>query len=145
LVLMGVLKRLVVWLPWRRLRRLEARRIAAPLAIPLLWGYVAFTGWQPPAVRSAVMTSLLLGGIALHRRSDPLNALALAALTVVALSPSAVADLSLRLSFLAVLSLILLAPALRAALPLGLPTPGTSTPWRLKLQRLRETVLQTFC
>ncbi len=145
LVLMAVLKRAVVWIPWRRLRRLDARRLAAPLAVPLLWGYVAFTGWQPPAVRSAVMTCLLLGGIALHRRSDALNALALAGLAVAAATPAAVVDLSLRLSFLAVLSLILLAPALRRSLPVPLPSPGTTSGWRLKLQRLRETSLQTFC
>jgi competence protein ComEC len=145
LVLMAVLKPLVLWVPWRRLRRVDPRRLAAPAALPLLWGYVAFTGWQPPAVRSAVMTSLLLGGLALHRRSDPLNALALAALAVGTVTPAAVADLSLRLSFLAVLSLILLAPALRDALPVPLPSPGTTTGWRLRLQRLRESLLQTFC
>lgn len=145
LVLMAVLKRLVVRVPWRRLRRVDARRIAAPAAIPLLWAYVAFTGWQAPAVRSAVMTSALLAGLALHRRSDPLNALAVAALAVTAASPSAVADLSLRLSFLAVLSLVLLAPAVRAALPIGLPTPATTSGFRLTLQRWREAGLQTFC
>ncbi len=145
LVLMLVLKRAVVWLPWRRLRRVDARRLAAPAAIPLLWGYVAFTGWQPPAVRSAVMTSLLLAGLTVQRRNDAFNALALAALAVAAVTPSAVADLSLRLSFLAVLSLILLAPALRDATRIPLPTPGTTSGWRLRLQRLREAMVQTFC
>ncbi len=145
LVLLVVLKRLVIWIPWRRLRRVDARRLAAPAAIPLLWGYVAFTGWQPPAVRSAVMTSLLLGGLGFHRRSDALNALALAGLAVVALAPSSVADLSLRLSFLAVLSLIVLAPALRAAVPAPLPSPGTTQGLWLQLQRAREAVIQTFC
>jgi len=145
LVLMLVLKRAIVWLPWRRLRRIDARRLAAPAAIPLLWGYVAFTGWQPPAVRSAVMTSLLLAGLTVQRRSDAFNALALAALAVAAVTPSAVADLSLRLSFLAVLSLILLAPALREATRIPLPSPGTTSGWRLRLQRLREAMLQTFC
>ena len=145
LVLMAVLKRAVVWIPWRRLRRFDARRFAAPAAIPLLWGYVAFTGWQPPAVRSAVMTCLLLVGVALHRRSDAFNALALAALAVAAAAPSAVSDLSLRLSFLAVLSLIVLAPALRSLAPVPLPSPGTTTGWALRLQRVREAMLQTFC
>lgn len=145
LVLMVVLKRLVVWVPWRRLRRIDARRLAAPAAIPLLWGYVAFTGWQAPAVRSAVMTSLLLLGVALHRRSDAFNALALAALAVAAATPSAVSDLSLRLSFLAVLSLIVLAPALRELTPVPLPSPGTTSGWHLRLQRIREAMLQTFC
>src|SRR5262249_35937391 len=60
-------------------RRLDARRPAALAALPLVWGYVVFTGNQPPAVRSALMLSLVLLGRGLQRHTDALNTLALAA------------------------------------------------------------------
>ena len=62
-----------------------------------------FTGNQPPAVRSAVMATVVLLGLALWRRADGLNSLAAAAALLVAWAPSSVVDLSLQLSFLAVL------------------------------------------
>src|SRR5262245_1913090 len=49
---------------WWRARDHDARRLAAPLALPVVWAYVLFTGWQPPAVRSAAMLSAALLGLA---------------------------------------------------------------------------------
>lgn len=140
---LAALRRLVVRLPWRRLRRLDARRLAAPLSIPPLWGYVAFTGFQAPAVRSALMATLWLLGLLLVRRSDALNALSLAVLAVFAVDPAALADLSTQLSVLAVLGLLFVAPAVRAALPVPLPSPLTATRRGLFLQRAREAALQS--
>ncbi len=133
---------------WVRLpgaRRVEARRVAAPLAVPLVWAYVVFTGSQPPAIRSAVMTTVLLLGHALWRRSDGLNGLALAALTVGVLDPACVADLSMQLSFLAVGSLVLLSPALRACLPFPSTLPSEVEGWRRRLLQGRELAAGTFC
>ncbi len=140
---LGALRRLLVRV-WRRSHRFDARRVAAALSVPLVWAYVLYTGSQAPALRSAVMASLLLGAMALWRRSDALNALALAALGLLVADPSAIAELSLQLSFLAVLSLVLLSPALRQALPLAPPAPSTSG-WRHRLERLREGALQSCC
>ncbi|NOK31912.1 DNA internalization-related competence protein ComEC/Rec2 [Corallococcus exercitus] len=128
-----------------RWRTLEARRWAAPAAVPFVWAYVLFTGNQAPAVRSAVMATAVLLGLSLWRRADGLNGLSLAALVLVAWTPSSVVDLSLRLSFLAVLGLVLLSPALREALPL--PPPDPSEPRRMKrwAGQARETVAQTLC
>ena len=95
-------------------RRVDARRPAAIAALPLVWGYVLFTGTQPPAVRSALMLSLVLAGRALQRPTDALNALALAAGVLLVVDPASVRDLSLQLSFTAVLALVLLAPRFRA-------------------------------
>ncbi|WP_395855958.1 DNA internalization-related competence protein ComEC/Rec2 [Cystobacter fuscus] len=126
-------------------RRVDARRLAAPAAIPFVWAYVVFTGNQPPAVRSAVMATVVLLGLSLWRRADGLNSLAAAAALLVVWTPSSVADLSLQLSFLAVFSLLLLTPALREAVPL--PPPDPREPHRLRrlLASTRETVLETFC
>src|SRR5206468_10193221 len=78
-MLLKALRLLIAWVASRLHprggHRLDARRLAAPLAIPLLWLYVAYTGWQGPAVRSGVMASLMLLGLCLWRRADALNSL----------------------------------------------------------------------
>jgi len=124
-------------------RRRDARRPAALLALPVLWAYVAFTGWQGPAVRSALMASAVFGGLVLGRSPDTLHALALAAWAVLLADPASIADLSLQLSFLAVLALVLLTPAVRGLVPLARPDPVHASPRRLRLQRMREGMLGT--
>nr|WP_255449826.1 MULTISPECIES: DNA internalization-related competence protein ComEC/Rec2 [Myxococcaceae] len=128
-----------------RSRRLDARRLAAPAAVPFVWAYVLFTGSQPPAIRSAVMATVVLLGLSLWRRADGLNCLAAAGALMVAWEPAAVADLSLQLSFLAVFSLLLLGPALQLALPEVTPAPETASAWRRGLSRVRASVQETLC
>ena len=144
LMTLAVLRRVVVRLG-ARWRMLDARQVAAPASIPFVWAYVVFTDNQPPAVRSAVMASVVLLGLALWRRADGLNGLAAAAMVLVAWAPSSVADLSLRLSFLAVLGLVLLSPPLRQALPLAEPDPAESRRLARWWGQTRETVAQTLC
>lgn len=126
-------------------RTWDVRRVAAPAAIPLVWAYVAFTGNQMPAVRSAVMATAVLLGMAAWKRTDALNALGLAGLAVLWVDPAAIVDLSCALSFLAVASLILIAPALRDAVPVDKPQPSSTQRLRYHLEKLRETCLGTFC
>ena len=123
------------------LRRIDPRRPAALAALPLVWGYVVFTGNQPPAVRSALMLSAVLVGRALQRPTDALNALALAAGVLLVVDPASVRDLSLQLSFTAVLALVLLAPRLRRLIPV--PTPDLQRPerWRRVLEQAMEALL----
>ncbi|HYX90879.1 MAG TPA: DNA internalization-related competence protein ComEC/Rec2, partial [Myxococcaceae bacterium] len=130
---------------WRGARRFDVRRAAAPLAAPILWAYVLFTGNQMPAVRSALMASAVLLGMALWRRADPLNGLALAGLAVLAIDPAAIADLSTQLSFLAVASLVVVAPAIRDALPIRRPEPHGLDRWSYLRAHLRESALSTLC
>jgi competence protein ComEC len=128
-----------------RFRGMEARRVAAPASVPFVWAYVVFTGNQPPAVRSAVMATVVLLGLALWRRADGLNSLSAAAVLLVIWAPSSVVDLSLQLSFLAVLSLLLLTPSLREAIPLAPPDPQEERRVARWLGKARETILETFC
>ncbi|MGV3623439.1 MAG: DNA internalization-related competence protein ComEC/Rec2 [Archangium sp.] len=134
------------WLLSRRnwFRRGDPRAWAAPLALPLVWAYVLFTGWQAPAVRSGLMCSLVLGAWILRRRSDALNAVFIALLGMVAVDPASPFDLSVQLSFVAVLSLVLLAPSIRAAIPVSTPSPATQSGWALRWRRWREAAVQTF-
>ena len=136
------------WLLSRRMtrqnRRTDPRAWAGPLAVPLVWAYVAFTGLQAPAIRSAVMCTLLLGAHALRRRSDPLNALAAAGLAMTLVDPSAPFELSVQLSFVAVLALIILGPLVRKVVPAGPPSPARQSGWALRVAWWRESVIQTF-
>ncbi len=136
------------WLLTRKmrtqLRLTDPRAFAVPVALPAVWAYVLFTGWQGPAVRSALMCSLVLGAWLVRRRSDPLNAVALAALAMLVVDPAAPFDLSTQLSFLAVIGLVLLSPTIRAAIPVAQPSPATQTGLRLRLARWREAAVQTF-
>ncbi len=136
------------WLLTRRmyswLRRRDPRAYASLLAIPAVWAYVVFTGWQGPAVRSALMCSLVLAAWAMRRRSDALNAVAVAAVAMLLIDPAAAFDLSIQLSFLAVLALVLLSPSIRAAIPLAPPSPATQSGWVLRVSRWREMAVQTF-
>ncbi|WP_426750878.1 DNA internalization-related competence protein ComEC/Rec2 [Myxococcus sp. Y35] len=144
LMTLAVLRRVVVR-TGSRWRMLDARQVAAPASIPFVWAYVVFTDNQPPAVRSAVMATVVLLGLALWRRADGLNGLAAAAVVLVAWAPSSVVDLSLRLSFLAVLGLVLLSPPLRQALPLAEPDPSEPRRVRRWWGQVKETVAQTLC
>lgn len=147
LMTLALLRRSMVWAGarMRGLRRVDARRLAAPAAVPFVWAYVVFTGNQPPAVRSAVMATVVLLGLALWRRADGLNSLAAAGALLAAWAPSSVVELSLQLSFLAVFSLLLLTPALREALPVPPPDPKEEHRLKRLLASTRETVLETFC
>lgn len=141
--LFSLVRRLALHWPGRFFRRVEPGRVAAPLSLPLTWGYVVFTGLQAPAVRSAVMCSVLLLGHTLRRRSDGLNALALAGAVMIVLDPSALFDLSLQLSFSAVLALVLLTPGLRAMVPVPVPSNARVSGVRLSLWKWNEAALTT--
>jgi competence protein ComEC len=136
-------RRLLTRWPSRALRRIDPRRIAGPMAVPWVWAYVAFTGWQPPAIRSGAMVTLVLLSFLVSRRSDALNALSLAAGAMVVGAPEAPLDLSVQLSFVAVLSLIVVAPVIRQAIALPRPDPRLATGWHLQLWRGAEALLGT--
>jgi competence protein ComEC len=141
--LFSLIRWLAIRVPGRFFRRVEPRRVAAPLSLPLTWGYVVFTGLQAPAVRSAVMCSVLLLAHTLRRRSDGLNALALAAAAMIVLEPASLFDLSLQLSFCAVLALVLLTPTLRSLIPIPVPSPAVTQGFRLRLWKWNEAGLTT--
>lgn len=108
----------VMWLG----ARLQARRsrVAAAAAAIVVF-YAVFTGLTPPVVRSAVMGLIALGAVALEREKDTLQALALAALGMLAFQPALLFDISFQLSFSATAGLILLYPRLAEKLA---PLPG---------------------
>jgi ComEC/Rec2-related protein len=102
------------------------------LTITMLVIYTAFTGATPSVIRAAIMGAVLLIAPLVGRRYDPMAALAVAAAGMVLLDPYVLADAGFQLSYLAMLGITTLAPAIyalskRLRLPavLGLPVATT--------------------
>lgn len=99
------------------LRRLGApTRAAACALIPAVIAYTALTGGRPSAQRACLMAVLYYGAPIFRRQSDALNAVAAAAIALLATNPLQVADLGFAFSFTSVLGILLLAPPLERTL-----------------------------
>lgn len=92
----------------------KARRVSALLCIPVALCYVVFSGFSVSAVRACVMITVMLLGVVISRRNDPLNSLGLAALLITLFNPYAVSDWSFMLSFSSTLGIVLFSPVLSA-------------------------------
>jgi len=82
------------------------RRLIGCGAVPLLWFYALATGGMSSALRSAVMTTVLMGGWVLRRPGTGPNSLALAIVGLVVLDPGQVFDAGFQLSVSAVAGLM---------------------------------------
>lgn len=80
--------------------------------IPLLWFYTAATGWQPSAIRSTIMMTIIIAGWSLKRPSNLINSLAAAAFIILLYDPRQLFQASFQLSFFVVLSIALFMPPL---------------------------------
>jgi competence protein ComEC len=96
--------------PWLPLVR-AARAVGLGTGVAAGVGYAALCGLGPPALRAAAMA--FAAGLALigGRRAAAWNALALAALIVLAFDPAALFEASFQLSFVAVAGLLLWRPS----------------------------------
>jgi len=103
----------VLWLGARlRLRRTRTAALAAAAIVV----YALLAGLTPPVIRSLVMGLAALGAVVLGRDKDSFQALALAALGMLAWQPGLLYDISFQLSFGAASGLILLYPRTLAGL-----------------------------
>ena len=119
----------MVALALRRLFRRFGMFPCSVLTLCATWLFALFVGATPSVLRAAMMLSLWLVGQMLFCRSDGLNALGLAAVILLAVSPCTVWDVGFQLSFAATLGVLLLAP--RLTLP---PTePNADLPWFKRL------------
>jgi len=95
----GALAAFVLWVG----RRLRLSLLGSTLlTVVALAAYVGIVEDRPPILRAGLMGTLFLCGRIFYRRVDLLNTTALAALLILAARPSALADPSFQLSFLAV-------------------------------------------
>ncbi len=88
------------------------RPICGLILIPLIWFYVALTGWPASAIRASVMLTIVIGGWVLKRPSDLINSLLAAAIIILLWQPRQLFQAGFQLSFVVVLCLILMLPTL---------------------------------
>ena len=86
------------------------RELCGIVVLPVIWFYVALTGWPASAIRAAVMLTIVLASWILRRPCNPLNSLYTAALFILLWEPQQLFQAGFQLSFLVVLCLILTIP-----------------------------------
>ncbi len=99
-------------------RRGRGRTLASGVALAGVWAFVFLCGVPPSAVRAGAMATAVLAAPLFGRRARALDALGIAGLGTVLVSPASVVDPSFLLSYAAVIGLAATAPA-RAAGPDG--------------------------
>ena len=88
------------------------RFVSQILIVTAIWGFALLVGLPSSVIRSAVMISVYaLLSLAGHNRMS-LNALALAALCILTVSPDALFDIGFQMSFLAMLAILTVQPLL---------------------------------
>lgn len=83
-------------------------------AIIILWGYCLLTGASLPAVRAAIMATIFLAGLIIRRQPDIAGSLSLAALLILSAKPAQLFEASFQLSFLSIISLVVITPKIQA-------------------------------
>ncbi len=86
------------------------RGACGAVIVPLIWFYTAATGWQPSAIRSTLMMTVIIAGWSVRRPSNLLNSLAASGFIILLWQPSQLFQAGFQLSFFVVLSIALLLP-----------------------------------
>jgi len=86
--------------------RVQARKIAALVALPFAAGYLALAGGHLPTERAFIMVAVMLGAVLLDRRALTLRSVAIAALILLLRRPESLVDAGFQMSFAAVVALI---------------------------------------
>lgn len=101
------------------LRIKAGRWFKESVILTLLWAYAILIGAPLSIVRSLVMFTILALCKCLRRESSSVNSLALAAVAILVVQPYGIYDVGFQLSFLAVLSILVLQPRLASLFPTG--------------------------
>lgn len=112
--------------------RVVTRRRPVQFAVTVgaLWAYAVAVGGEIPVVRAALMFTILLTADVIYRPRDPLNALGLTALVLLAWRPADLFSPSFQLTFLSVAAIIGLAlPLLENLRRIGEWHPTAETPF----------------
>lgn len=90
--------------------RFNLRRLVMLLALPAVLLYLLLTGAAPATTRSVIMLTTFVLALYVERENDPINALLLSALVILALDPPTLFDVSFQLSFLALWGIVIFVP-----------------------------------
>jgi len=107
----------LAWLPWVW----PVRVLPALVGVGGAWAFASAAGWPTSARRALVMFALGAAAWVIGRRPRPASVLGMVAGGMVLVDPGLPGDLGFRLSFGAVLGLILVAPRVTRLLPPDLP------------------------
>ena len=89
--------------------------VAGTLGVLVLYAFI--TNLTPSVIRATIMAALFLAGRQMDRQTDTVNILAVAAIAILLIWPSALFDLSFQLSFLATYAIITGYPRMKELLP----------------------------
>jgi competence protein ComEC len=104
-------------LSYRIALRTDIRKLAALLtSIPVI-GYTCLAGFQVSSQRAMIMVLVFLWSLILGREKEVWSTLALAGLVILAIDPQAVFSISFQLSFIAVIGILWLTPAILNKIP----------------------------
>ena len=106
-----MIRYVLIHLPYRMLFRISLHMIPSKIAalgtFPPVIFYTLISGGEIATVRSLIMALVCLTAILIEREGDPANTLVVAALLVLLWDPQALFDISFQLSYMAVLSMII--------------------------------------
>ncbi len=91
------------------------RAVGGLVLLPVIWFYVALTGWPASAIRATVMLTVIIVGWVLKRPSNLINSLFAAAAIILVWDPQQLFQAGFQLSFVVVLCMILMLPPLIAS------------------------------
>jgi len=74
--------------------------------------YALLAGWNPAAIRAGIMAWAYFLGLALQRRTTPLNTVSVAGIALLLFSPNSLSSIGMQLSFCATMAIILILPKL---------------------------------
>ncbi|MXV94008.1 MAG: DUF4131 domain-containing protein [Chloroflexi bacterium] len=113
-------------------------------AVAIIFVYAIFVGGSPGVMRAALMSSLVIAGDLLRRKTFKPASLAFAALILLVIDPYALQDLGFQLSFCAVLGLILFADPLSERLKRLLQRILSERPAKITHGLLAEPLVATL-
>jgi ComEC/Rec2-related protein len=135
-ILLGAVYALFFLLPFRR----EIKHISA---LAVLWGYLLFVGPVPSLTRATVMATVVIASLVFQHKHYPLQALGIAGLVWLIISPVALYQAGFQLSFGATAGILILYPRMVKLIP-DFTHPVTAYCVRLVLQLLLISVA-AFC
>ncbi len=108
----GVILLFLHWLlgPLKRFKK--GKIVKTLLIIICLWGFALLAGLSPSVVRAVTMFSFIAIGLEINRRTSTLNSIFLSLLLLLLINPQWIFEVGFQLSYLAVLSIVLLQPLL---------------------------------